>query len=355
MHSRPTLISLCVASALLAACGGDELPPVSTASGSGTDSLGESGEEEAGSASESGSESESESGTTGTGTGGDENVLPDTDPDCWEETFLDPSLFQNPGGSSFSPDYAVTCDGGTMTVNGNNIPTYAFTQTTPNALAEAQTSHAIPLVPTWLDVPAQSTTLGTIGVSVGGLNLQTPSEAADLGYGDPVYDNALDFCLGHTGFGGAYHNHALVGTCLFTSDDGSARSPILGWAYDGYPIFGTMGCLDEACDTPVEMQSSYNQLNDPTDCVDQSFEYAGDPDESSDGDAFLDECNGHFGPAGDYHYHATTTYPYLLGCFHGQPSSSAVLYGGGMDAMMESNCTDGVCDGPDCGAMPPMP
>ena len=31
----------------------------------------------------------------------------------------------------------------------------------------------------------------------------------------------------------------------------------------------------------------------------------------------LDACNGHTGPDGNYHYHATRTYPYLNGGFHG--------------------------------------
>ena len=35
---------------------------------------------------------------------------------------------------------------------------------------------------------------------------------------------------------------------------------------------------------------------------------------------FLDRCNGHSGPAGDYHYHATATFPYILGCYSGKPN-----------------------------------
>ncbi len=316
----------------------------------GDDASSEDSEAETGEAGEAG-----EAGETGS-TGGEENTLPDTDPDCHEETFLDPAAFEDPEGTDLAPEYSIACAGGTMTVASNGVPHYDFVQTTPNDLAAAPREHEIPLEPTWIDTPIYSTTLWRVGVAVNGTNLQTPSEAADLGFGDPVYDMALDYCNGHTGFGGEYHNHAMVGTCYFSSDDGSRPSPILGWAYDGYPIYGAMGCLDTACDTPVEMLSSYTQLNDPTDCVDQSFEYSGDADEHSDGDAYLDECNGHFGPEGDYHYHTTSTYPYILGCFHGQPGPSALAYGSGMeDALMEESCTDGECTGQACGMMPGMP
>ena len=185
--------------------------------------------------------------------------------------------------------------------------------------------------------------------------MQTPSEAGDLMWGDPVYDNALDACNGHTGFGGAYHSHALVGTCFFSADDGSIVSPILGWAYDGYPVYGTMGCLDTDCNDVVEMKSSYTQLNDPTDCVDQSHSYAGDANEHEDGDEFLDECNGHIGPNGDYHYHATNTYPYIIGCYRGEPGPDADLYPQMFDGDMEDDCVDGECVGDGCGMMPGMP
>ncbi len=40
----------------------------------------------------------------------------------------------------------------------------------------------------------------------------------------------------------------------------------------------------------------------------------------------LDECNGQVGPEGDYHYHATETFPYILGCYNGAPTPN----GGGM-------------------------
>ena len=43
-----------------------------------------------------------------------------------------------------------------------------------------------------------------------------------------------------------------------------------------------------------------------------NYEYQG-----GDEPTILDQCNGHVGPAGDYHYHATASFPYILGCYTG--------------------------------------
>ena len=44
-----------------------------------------------------------------------------------------------------------------------------------------------------------------------------------------------------------------------------------------------------------------------------------------DGPEYLDRCNGHSAEdhGGKYHYHATATWPYIMGCFSGTPSADA--------------------------------
>jgi hypothetical protein len=37
---------------------------------------------------------------------------------------------------------------------------------------------------------------------------------------------------------------------------------------------------------------------------------------------YLDECNGHVGPDGGYHYHTTSTFPYILSCYRGTPTNN---------------------------------
>jgi hypothetical protein len=61
----------------------------------------------------------------------------------------------------------------------------------------------------------------------------------------------LDICKGHADAGGEYHHHTYP-SCLAErlSDDGSTRSPILGYAADGYPVLGPWagrGILARSC------------------------------------------------------------------------------------------------------------
>jgi hypothetical protein len=46
------------------------------------------------------------------------------------------------------------------------------------------------------------------------------------------------------------------------------------------------------------------------------------------GDQYLDQCNGRVQPDGTYGYHATSSFPYILGCYVGTPASEV---GGGDD------------------------
>jgi hypothetical protein len=53
-----------------------------------------------------------------------------------------------------------------------------------------------------------------------------------------VYEGAsFDNCLGHPAPGGVYHNHVNPG-CLYNSTLTTAHSPIIGYAFDGFPVYG---------------------------------------------------------------------------------------------------------------------
>jgi hypothetical protein len=49
----------------------------------------------------------------------------------------------------------------------------------------------------------------------------------------------LDRCCGHPGPGREYHYHKYP-VCVNTpwDDDGTAHSPIIGFAFDGFPVYG---------------------------------------------------------------------------------------------------------------------
>ena len=53
-----------------------------------------------------------------------------------------------------------------------------------------------------------------------------------------VYEGvSFDACLGHPAPNGAYHNHVNP-ACLYNSTLTSVHSPIIGYAFDGFPVYG---------------------------------------------------------------------------------------------------------------------
>ena len=107
---------------------------------------------------------------------------------------------------------------------------------------------------------------------------------------------------------------------------GSANgSPVVGFAADGFPIFGSE-FYDPDLDTVRAATSSYqlkagtrpSGAGEPGGVYDGTFR---DDYEYVAGIGDLDECNG-MTLDGVYGYYITATYPYIIGCFKGVPHSS---------------------------------
>jgi hypothetical protein len=290
--------------------------------------------------------------------------LAETNATCHEESFVDLALWlPDPNPSYSDPTLTITCNGTNMTVSSNAIPQYDI-EPEPYAqeLLETPSTYSIPLNTVFNMTVKQSTVVGGVGVAVNGMQISSPSASGGpLRFGDPTYIEADgDACMGHANPSGKYHYHALMPSCLFPgAEDGemmgqacTAPSPPIGWLYDGYPILGPCECLDAACTNVVEMHSSYVLAGgdgDPSDCAYQDYTYMGDADEHSDDDDMLDECNGHIGPNGDYHYHMTNEYPWTTRCYRGTPNVG--MNGGQLydatdpapkpDANFELHCVNG--------------
>jgi hypothetical protein len=133
-------------------------------------------------------------------------------------------------------------------------------------------------------------------------------------------------------------------------------SPVLGFALDGFPIYGPRGCLDAECTEVATMESSWVQTGDPTTYAWDNHSCDGDTCDNAVGTK-LDRCNGRVGPDGTYRYHATATFPYMLGCYRGTSLSGT----GGGDASPAAAGPEAQGEGPaacevqaDCeGACPP--
>ncbi|MFO1004943.1 MAG: YHYH protein [Planctomycetaceae bacterium] len=135
----------------------------------------------------------------------------------------------------------------------------------------------IPLKP----VPAQTPAMaderflrGAIAIAVNGIPIFNPLNNR----GDDAYQfGELDDFGGHCGRADDYHYHIAP---VHLEETVGKGQPI-AYALDGYPVYG------------------YQSEQDP--------DYAP-----------LDKLNGHKDAKGQYHYHATKTYPYLNGGFYGE-------------------------------------
>lgn len=136
---------------------------------------------------------------------------------------------------------------------------------------------------------------------------------------------------GHINPKGEYHYHGAA-TDYFTDSlnvDGSAHSPIVGWAADGFPVYYkyVYSDVDDTSSAIVGLSSGYSLksgtrpgdsvLTGPGGAYDgnyvEDYEYA---------TATLDECNGRYGktpeyPYGTYYYVLTDNFPYIPRCFKG--------------------------------------
>jgi len=231
---------------------------------------------------------------------------------CPTAAFPDLSKSLGAGDNYAKPSISVSCSKNELKVTSNGMISFPFEQKTPNALSPQEWSWAVPLNP----VKAKSVTtiknvLGTLGFTVSGLPIYGPTEGpmpASQAFGDPVYNKIMDTCGGHTGPGREYHHHAifLVQQCNLS------QQSILGYALDGFPIYTTLGCLDSKCKKTAMMKSGYLKTGNPETNSWSAYTY-----KKSTSNTTLDSCNGRKQPDGTYGYHATTDFPYIIGCFTG--------------------------------------
>ena len=153
----------------------------------------------------------------------------------------------------------------------------------PSSIGAQSLEYTLTANPT---VAASATCIGgEVGVLLTGVMLFSPFDAMGR---DAVAWESPDSCHGHPQNQGMYHYHSLT-TC--SDDPGSGHSSLLGYAFDGFGIFGTRG-----------------------------------DDGSAVTNADLDECHGHThaidwdgAEVEMYHYHATAEFPYVVGCYRGTP------------------------------------
>jgi hypothetical protein len=137
----------------------------------------------------------------------------------------------------------------------------------------------------------------------------------------------------HTQMGGIYHYHGMPAGLVanLTGNDASRVMQMVGYAADGYPIYGPeCPAFADDLDSPTRrLRSSYRladgkRTNGPGGEPDGRFveDHIYDQDYGD-----LDECNGRFGPTpefpdGTFYYVLTDSFPYIPRFYRGQPDMS---------------------------------
>ena len=246
-------------------------------------------------------------------------------------------------------------------VSTNCIPEYGIGPwpTDPNVPAAQNAVCEFPRNPVPNTGTPTATPLGSIGLWSNGVQMfnaedgfhwNSSTSSWAMGPGTSWNRNALifegasfDSCLGHPAPGGVYHNHVNP-KCLYNDADSTHHSPIIGYAFDGYPIYGAYGYADTSSigGTVKRIRTSYSLNTDTArvggphpistypmgDCVDDYIYTAGYGD--------LDAHNGRWChtpeyPSGTYAYfvaidsNLNPVYPLIIGpTYYGIVGSTSV-------------------------------
>ncbi len=254
---------------------------------------------------------------------------------------------------TFDADVVVTATDTECTITSNSVPNHDFNDDTAAFAggAEGATISATDTVSTVTRTPAIaaeptpiSTTLKN-GIFLNGVRLDIISagcyrptsadagEDGNTGFGcstadawllDPLGTEAkfgADLHNAHTQPGGLYHYHGGP-VAMFDDNPSSEGSPVIGFAADGFPIFGSYfydnatGAVRKALSGYSLKDGSRGERTDTNPGGDYDGEYVDDWEFTNAGD--LDSCNG-MTVDDQYGYYVTDTFPWVIRCLSGTP------------------------------------
>lgn len=215
-----------------------------------------------------------------------------------------------------SAHFATKVSENTLNYSITASPTFASSST-----SLALGANAIMLNGVKLDLLAA----GCYGVGDGKIGCHNISTAFRY---DPMSSNAnfgTDEHNAHTQPNGAYHYHGTPNALFDNNQTNSIESPVIGFASDGFPIFGlyykdSNNVIQKATSSytlKTGTRVSINGVN-PGGSYDGTYR---DDYEYQAASGVLDECNG-MTLNGVYGYYVTESYPWIINCFKGTPDSS---------------------------------
>ena len=248
----------------------------------------------------------------------------------------------------FKNEVLIKLADGVRKITGNGIPDHEVgefpNRHCPNTISAQNYAFGIPANPKIADKPTPSG-MSAFGVAVNGVVFDPA--AAEWWQGDrnsgwqyePLgggINLGTDQNNAHVQPNGAYHYHGMPNELVKQLTGDKPAMVLLGWASDGFPIYGPWGYADPK-DVKSELRkvkSSYRIKNTPRN---------GGPGGTADGTFVadyeyqvglgdLDECNGRVGvtpefPGGIYHYHITDAFPFIPRLSRGTPDPSFAKHG----------------------------
>ncbi len=241
----------------------------------------------------------------------------------------------------FSGSVQIRVDGSECVITSNSIPSHDFNDnsaafaTNVSAVAE---EFRIPLQPRFATTTTAISLQMDNGVMLNGVKLDLLA-AACFGVGDgkigcnnmsqpwrydpmsPKNKFGTDLHNAHTQPNGVYHYHGNP-VALFTQQ-ASIESPVIGFAADGFPIFGSY-INDNGTIRSVTSSFRLKSGNRTSGSGNPGGTYDGtyvDDYEYVAGSGDLDQCNGMMWK-GSYGYYVVNAYPWVLSCFKGTPNAS---------------------------------
>ncbi|MEY8099788.1 YHYH protein [Falsihalocynthiibacter sp. S25ZX9] len=240
--------------------------------------------------------------------------------------------------ATYAASVVITKEGDTCKISSNAVPNHDFNATGRFAtqFSEQNQNFSVPASPVAADNPTPLSlrydnavflngvkldlmAAGCYGVGNGNIgcnDMASPYRYDPLGAGKKF---GADEHNAHTQPDGTYHYHGNP-MALFEQSDAIKASPVIGFAADGFPIFGSF----IAGDGQVRLATTSYQLKagerdgGPGDPYDGTFI---DDWEYVDGSGDLDVCNGMV-QEGVYGYVVTESYPHVMACFTGKPDPS---------------------------------
>ncbi len=150
-------------------------------------------------------------------------------------------------------------------VSCSSLPSYNIGpwKNNPNKALDQKFSFKFPRVPAVNVGTKRAVGAGNIGILKNGIGLFSAGDGMSYNSLGVWRQNAyffeqagFDGCNGHPQKTGLYHVH-LTPICLFSLTDSTKHSPLLGFAFDGFPIYGPFGCsLASDSGSPIKRVSS---------------------------------------------------------------------------------------------------